>query len=402
MPIELEKLDRIAFPMGIMDLAVRSDGLMAYAACMDGIYQCSLQVERKADEKPIPICIGRHSSYVSGIALVESKSTLVSTSFDGTLHIRDLPKEMVSANDDGPAASADSGPAASAVSGPDPPAPSAAGSESLIEPRIAARVHDFWSWGMALSPDERFIASVSGQYLAGAEDYSPLASTEPNVKVFDADTGQLIHAFDMLPSVQCVAFDPQSQFVAAGNLMGDLAVWEVASGKKLAEWRTPSFTSWGIIKSHCYIGGIYAVAFSPDSQTLYAAGMGEMRDPMAGNGKQRWQRFAWKNSPVEKQQETVADQSGEGLMETLAWTPSGEHFAMGGRLRGGNWNVGVFSTESGQLIGQAKTGMRITSARFSADGKLLYLAGMQGQPAPKNNTFPSFGYLERFHVKVKS
>ena len=44
--------------------------------------------------------------------------------------------------------------------------------------------------------------------------------------------------------------------------------------------------------------------------------MGDMRDPMAGNGKQLWQRFAWQTSPVEKTQESVADQTGEGLMET--------------------------------------------------------------------------------------
>ena len=86
-------------------------------------------------------------------------------------------------------------------------------------------------------------------------------------------------------------------------------------------------------------------------------------------------------------------------METLAWTPSGEHFVMGGRLRGGNWNVAVFSTESGQLIGHAKTGMRITTAKFSPDGQVLYLAGMQGQPKPKKDAFLDFGYLERYRVK---
>ena len=89
-------------------------------------------------------------------------------------------------------------------------------------------------------------------------------------------------------------------------------------------------------------------------------------------------------------------------METLAWHPSGEYFVMAGRLRGGNWNVGVFATESGQLIGQAKTGMRITTAHFSTDGKQLYLAGMQGQPKLKDGVFPDFGYLERYTVITSS
>lgn len=414
MTIELEKADRFAFPTGILDMVVTSDGQRVYAACMDGIYELDLPPlptrtttapdnaktsdEKKSTDnssadtppaaeksaaateppKPQPRRIGQHTSYVSGIALLESTNKLITSSYDGCLQFRDLSKRgQVAGND-----------AASQT----PPA------DDGLPPQFAERIHGFWSWGMALSPDQRCIASVTGQYLAGSEEYAPQASEEPTIKLLDAATGKLQHALQMLPSVQCVAFDATSQFVAAGNLMGDLAVWEVASGKQLAQWRSPSFTSWGIIKSHCYIGGIFAVAFSPDSQSLYAAGMGDMRDPMAGNGRQLWQRFAWNKSPVEKTQETAADQAGEGLMETLAWHPQGQHFVMGGRLRGGKWNLGVFATESGQLIGQAKTGMRITTARYSGQGDVLYLAGMQGQPAPKEKRFPDFGYLERYHV----
>ena len=61
--------------------------------------------------------------------------------------------------------------------------------------------------------------------------------------------------------------------------------------------------------------------------------------------------------------------------------------------------LGIFAAETGQLVGQAKTGMRITAARFSADGTQIYLAGMQGQPGFKDDRFPDFGYLERYTVK---
>ena len=366
MKIELEKNGRYSFPMGILDIAIRGDEQRAYAACMDGVYSLAIPPRDAKDEKPKPVCIGRHGSYVSGVALLKDDAEITTTAFDGILQVRSL----------------------------------AAESTDEIEPRCREKIHSFWSWRMATSPDRSHVASVSGQYLAGAEDYSPLPSEEPTVKLLDAATGKELASFNMLPPVQCVAFDPSGRYLAAGNLMGDLAVWDIESGKALAEWRTKSFTSWGIIKSHCYISGIFAVSFSPDGKSLYAAGMGDMRDPMAGNGKQLWQRFAWQNSPVEKTQESVADQTGEGLMETLAWHPSGEYFVMAGRLRGGNWNLGIFATDSGQLVGQAKTGMRITSAQFSSDGMTLYLAGMQGQPGRKDNHFPDFGYLERYIVKV--
>lgn len=364
MKIELEKNGRYSFPMGVLDVTFRIDEQRAYVACMDGIYALEIPPRDSKDAKPKPVCIGRHSSYVSGVALLKDDRELATTAYDGTLQIRNLSAEAV----------------------------------DEIAPRYQEKIHSFWSWRSALSPDRTRIASVSGQYLPGAEDYSPLPSEEPTVKTFDMNTGLEWKSFSMLPPVQCVAFDPSGRYLAAGNLMGDLAVWDVETGTTVAQWRTMSFTSWGIIKSHCYISGIFGVSFSPDGKSLYAAGMGDMRDPMAGNGKQLWQRFSWQTSPVAKMQESAADQCGEGLMETLAWHPSGEYFVMAGRLRGGNWNVGVFATESGQLIGQAKTGMRITKARFSADGKQLYLAGMQGQPKRQDEVFPDFGYLERYTV----
>lgn len=381
MKIELNKIDRYAFSSGVLDFAVMADGLRLYAACMNGIYE--LQFEDSAKEKAKPKRIGRQGSYVSSVALIESTQSLLTAAYDGTFQIRDLAGSMavpatVDVNDN-----IESKPQSAA-----------------ILPRLSERIHSFWSWDMALSPDQRLVASVSGQYLAGAEDYAPLASHEPTVKIIEAATGKLVHAFDMLPSVQCVAFDVSSRYVAAGNLMGDLAVWEVESGRQLAQWRSKAFTSWGIIKSHCYIGGVFAISFSPDSESLYAAGMGDMKDPMAGNGRQLWQRFDWRKSPVEMKQETVASQAGEGLMETLAWHPSGNHFAMAGRLRGGRWNLGIFDAATGQLIGEAKTGMRITTAKYSPDGEILYLGGMQGQPGPKENRFPDFGYLERYRVNV--
>lgn len=365
MSIELERKQRISFPMGILDLAIEESTGTLFAACMDGIYRCAFPKGEDAP-KPQPIKIGSHTSYVSGVAIRKECNTLITASYDGTIHYRALQAEPT--KEEWPS-------------------------------RLEKKVHGFWVWDMALSLDEKWIATVSGQYLAGSEDYEPLASDEPTVKILDAATGEIVHEMNMLPSVHCVAIDASSRYVAAGNLMGNLAVWELATGKELARWRTPSFSSWGVIKSHCYIGGIYAVAFSPDGEALYAAGMGEMVDPMAGNGKQRWQKFAWKKNPVEKVAQSKDDQTGEGLMETLAWHPQGHLFVMAGRLRGGNWNLGIFDAQTGELIGQAKTGMRITQARFSQDGETLYLAGMQGQPQPKEGKFPAFGYLETYRIK---
>jgi len=73
--------------------------------------------------------------------------------------------------------------------------------------------------------------------------------------------------------------------VAAANMMGMVGVWEVATGKNLAQFKSGDFTSWGIIKSPHYLGGIFGLAFSPDGKSLLCCGMGEMRDPMAATAK---------------------------------------------------------------------------------------------------------------------
>ncbi|XZE54019.1 WD40 repeat domain-containing protein [Planctomycetaceae bacterium SH139] len=364
--IETKQVNRITLPTGVMDIAVSVDGTQLFAACHDGLYRVG--ADGKQAEK-----IGGHASWVAGVGVVDQGRRLVSAGYDGNLQIHRLegagPVQLASQPDSQPAA---------------------------VERTIAA--HDFWSWKMAVSPDQSLVASVTGQYLAGDERYAPRASHEATVKVFAVADGGLRHAFALLPSVQAVSFDPTGRYLAAGNLMGDVGVWDLASGNRVAAWRTPDFTSWGIIKSHCYIGGIHAICFAPDGNSLYVAGMGEMRDPMAGNGRQLWQRFDWRADPPTKLAETIKDQAGEGLMESLVMHPGGEWFVMAGRLRGGDWNAGLFAVDDGQRIGFLKTEARITAASFSADGSYLYLAGMKNQPGPKEGKWPEYGVIDRYQV----
>lgn len=376
----LEKVHEFSLPTAVLDVVV-GRGEQLYAACMDGVYRVdipSAEVTR----------LGEHASYVSGVGILSERDELISAGYDGALQWYALP------------------------------------SGDRIR-RVEA--HQFWSWQMAVSPDRRWLASVSGQYLAGGEKYEPAEEREPSVLVLAAESGEVAHAWSHLPPVQSVAFSPDSRFLAAANLMGDIRVWDLERGELRAEWNTPAFTSWGIIKSHCYIGGIYALQFSPDGEHLLAAGMGPMRDPMAGNGKQLWQRFAWREDPPRQVDQTHPDDQGEGLMETLAFSPDGGSFVMGGRLRGGAWNVARFDSETGRLTESLKTGYRVTRARFwdplsdhhpgarsdeasedasdeaSKEGELrggigtgggLVIAGTKSQPSAPDGNSPPFGRVE--------
>lgn len=353
--MKIEKAKTYTLPTTVLGLDVSEDRQHLYAACMDGgIYQ----VDAKTEASELLL---RHESFASGVCQVPGSALLITAGYDGRIQWYDL-----------------------------------AAKQTVRQ--IAA--HGFWSWQSALSSDGRLFASVTGQYLAGSIKYDPAPETEPSVKVFEAQTGKSVHEFSHLPPVQSVAFSTDCQYLAAGNLVGEIRVWDLSTGKELSRWSTPAFTSWGIIKSHCFQGGIYSLAFSPDSEHLIACGMGPMRDPMAGNGKQTWQRFAWRRTGAPKVAEIHDGDHGGGHPETLAYHPSHDFFVMAGRLAQGKWNVGFFDNKSGALIQSLDTKCRLTKAVFSPDGSSLFLAGAvtQSNKFAKDCNYPSFGRIFSYTI----
>ena len=350
--MKLEKPRDISLPTAVLGLASSADSSRLYAACMDG------QIfEVDPASGATTAFAEKHASYASGCVLLPDGKTLISAGYDGVLLWHD------------------------------------------VETRQSFRrvkAHDFWSWQIALSPDGGRVATVSGQFLVGSEQYEPAPATEPTVKIYDTQTGDLLHAFPHMPPVLSVAFSPDGQHVAAANMMGEVAVWDVVSGTQAAQFKTPDFTSWGIIKSPHYLGGIYGLAFARDGASLLCCGMGPMGDPMAGNGKQTWQRWAWRESPPRMLEQIRDGEHGTGLMETLAHSPDGKSFVMAGRQAQGTWNAALFSTTDGKLITSLDTKSRVTRSVFSADGKTLFLAAATGQPV--RDKAGKWGGYGRIHV----
>lgn len=340
--------------MGALSAVRAEEDNAIIAGCMDGVYRFDLDTHQ--EER-----LYQHESYVSSVSLLDDQR-IVSAGYDGQLTWFDLKnREMIRTVD----------------------------------------AHEFWSWDMCVSADRSRIATVTGQYFAGGYRYEPQPEREPSIKVFASDTGELLHELSHVPSTQAVAISPDNRRVAAGNLMGEVRVFDLATGEMVANWTTPDFTSWGIIKSHCYLGGIFAMKFTPDSQELLLCGMGPMRDPMAGNGRQLWQRWDYQSPEAKMLDQTHKGESGEGLMETLAVHSTSDLFAMGGRLRGGDWNLALFDLHAGDKKASLKTGYRITEASFSADGQSLLVVGTQGQPKDRNDSgvFPKFGRIEIYEIE---
>ncbi len=351
-PAPLSKARDVSLPAAVLALTVSRDGKTAYAACQDGtVFAVDLDARRAEP-------LGRHDSYASGVALLPDQQTLLSSGYDGTIHWHDI---------------------------------------ATRKTLRSIRAHQFWSWDLQTSPDGSHVASVTGQYQAGGYKYEPAAEREPSVKIYNARTGELVREFAHVPPVQAVAFTPDSRHVAAGNLMGEVRIWEIATGRQVSAWTNPDLTSWGVIKSHHYLGGVFAMEFSPAGDELYVCGMGPMHDPMAGNGTQRWQRFAWREG--KKLDETHEGESGQGLMEALAFHPTGKIFAMAGRLFQGQWNLAIFETATGKNRHAIDAKHRITSAAFTTDGTRLVLGkAKQQEKKNKEGKWPEYGLIEIYAV----
>ena len=352
--LSLKQVKEFKLPTGVLALDISADAQAMFASCIDGgVYQIAVESGERRK-------LGAHESYASGIAAVAGSSQVVSGGYDGVLQWHDTTDANASA----------------------PTAPR----------KISA--HRFWSWQTTASRDGRFVASVTGQYVCGGYKYEPLPEREPSVRVYEAPTGKLVHSFTHVPPVQSVAFSSDGRSIAAGNLMGEVRIWEIGTGKQIAKFRTPSFTGWGIIKGHYYTGGIFALHFAANDEELYAAGMGSTTDPAAGNGRQLWQRFRWRDGT--KIGETNENENGRGLMETLAFHPSGKHFVMAGRLENGKWTMAFFNTKTGALLHSLDTKSRVTRALFNADGRRLFIGETLGQAKPKDGIIPDFGRLQIF------
>jgi WD40 repeat protein len=353
--LKLNPTKDLKLPTAVLSLAATPEGKQLFAACLDGgVYAVSV-------DSGEPKQLGKHESYASGVQYLAKSNQLISAGYDGALHWFSLAENK--------------------------------------ELRVV-KAHDFWSWKLRLSPDERLVASATGQYLAGGEKYEPAKEREPSVKVFDTERGKQVGAFEHTPPVLSIAFSPDSKHLAAANLMGEIRIWELATGKQVAAWTTPDFTCWGIIKSHHYVGGIFDLAFSPDGRELLACGMGPMVDPMAGNGKQTWQRFAWMENPPRKIAQIQDSDAGTGLMEALRFHPEGKHFLMAGKLAQGKWNAAVFDASTGALAHSLDCKMRVTDAVWLG-GTQLALSGATAQEKKnKEGRSPDFGRIKLFQTTV--
>jgi WD40 repeat protein len=234
----------------------------------------------------------------------------------------------------------------------------------LAERRVLRTVpaHTRWIRQLAVSPDGSMLASVADDMVC---------------RLWDAETGNLIrelrgHA-EQTPQhfssmLYTCAFSADGQYLATGDRVGHVVVWDTASGEQRAAVEAPILYTWDGVQRIRSIGGVRALAFSPSGAHLAIGGVGRINNVDALEGPSRVEVFDW------QRQERVLDFTGpNGIINKLIYQPQGQWLcALGG---GSNGIVLFYDTARRAMVHQGNAPMHIHDAIFNDDCTSLYAVG---------------------------
>ena len=236
-----------------------------------------------AAEKPEPHALGDHGhdSYVTSLAVAGSRWA-VSGGYDGKLIWWDLE-----------------------------------GGERVR----AIEAHAKWIRDVAATADGATIASVADDMVC---------------RLWDAETGALRHELrghevqtpHHYPSMLfACAFSPDGRYLATGDKVGHVVVWDVADGRPAATLEAPVMYTWDPVQRRHSIGGIRALAFTPDGTALAVGGIGKIGNIDHLESPARIEVFDWRKGERTHEFTDLP----KGIVERLVFLPDGNRLlAVGG------------------------------------------------------------------------
>lgn len=287
-----------------------------------GVYQLDVTAEKP---ERVRFAGDGHQSYVTGLAL--AGETLVSSSYDRQLIWWDV--------------------------------------EGRQQIR-ACRAHDKWIRGVIASPDGRRIYSV-------ADDM--------RCRVWDARSGEPIGEFSdhaeitphHYPSMlYAVAISDDGRWLATGDRVGHVALWDTGSLEKVAELEAPTMYTWDPKARRHSIGGIRSLAFSPDAARLAVGGIGKIGNIDHLEGRARVEIFDWRSG---ERLHELEDEARKGLVEQIVWTRDGRHLLTAGGDHNGF--LTFYDADSGERIHQDGNNGHIHGIAVDEDFETLYVAAHQ-------------------------
>lgn len=215
---------------------------------------------------------------------------------------------------------------------------------------------------LAVSPDGAKLASVGDDMVCRI--WNP-ASGERLRELKGHEEKTPTHFGSMLYACE---FSRDGRYLATGDRVGHVVIWEMATGRKAGEIDVPSLYTWDGTQRIRSIGGIRALAFSPDGTELAVGGVGQINNVDALQGPSRVEIHNWAKKT--KLQEFTGPQ---GIFNRLYWHPQNHWLcAIGGA---GNGFVHFYDPVKKANLHQANMPMHVQEAAFNEDFTILYSVG---------------------------
>ncbi len=242
---------------------------------------------------------------------------------------------------------------------------------SLTDGKILRRqpAHDGWVRDLVAFAEGTKIASVGDDML---------------VRIWDAGTGKAIHTLEGHPqqspqgyttALYAIATTEDGKYLASGDRIGEVRVWDADAGKLLASFHAPEFYTYDPKKRVRSIGGIRSLAFSADGTQLAIAGIGQVTNVDGFVGPCRVEVWDWR----EKKRTFAGQDKHNAVLNHVAFHSQAETpllIAAGGGDGGGILAFWDLNAEA--PIHKAKPKGHLHRFCFGADPKDLFAAGYDG------------------------
>jgi WD40 repeat protein len=239
-------------------------------------------------------------------------------------------------------------------------------------------------WNLAEKKAIRTVDAHARQVrmIATSPDGSKFASVGDDMicRIWNAADGSRIHELrgghaERTPThfnsmLYCCVFSPDGRKVATGDRVGHVVVWDVATGRQLAAVEAPTLYTWDGRQRIRSIGGVRALAFSPDNNHLAVGGVGQIDNVDGLSGPSRVEVFDW------NRKEKLYDFTGaQGLINRLVYHPQNAWLcAIGG---GGSGIIMFHDPAKRAMIHQGAVPMFVHDAVLHEEGTSMYAVGHQ-------------------------
>jgi WD40 repeat protein len=318
-PDTLKQVKDLSRPAAVFAIALVPKSGWAYFGCQDfKVYEANFAATKFAPRE-----LYAHESYVTGVAAIETG--VVSGGYDGKLVWWDSEEE------------------------------------SIVR---TVEAHTKWIRKVIPSPDGKLVASIADDMVC---------------KLWDATTGRLVRELrghkektpnNFVSMLYAVGFSSDGKFLATGDKVGHVVVWEVSTGKELASCEAPVMYTWDPVQRMHSIGGVRSVAFSPDGKQLAVGGMGKVGNIDHLEGKSRVEVFDWRTG---KQVAEFPGDKFSGLVNRLAYAPDGSWLLGAGGA--GEGFLQFYDVATKKVLRQEKLPMHVHDFALSADGTTITSVG---------------------------